>query len=169
MTRAQIEPLLQPGDCLLYRPVRFDLRHPGWIFGALIMFKTWHAVSHCELYVGKGRSAASRDGKGVALYPWRDSELAYVLRPTRPLDWKAFWTWYLSVDGQGYDWWGLVRFAWFRSVGGENNGKMFCSEFVTRAYRALRAGVFSDHEDADGIAPFEFLLSPTLQRMPFVS
>jgi hypothetical protein len=44
------------------------------------------------MYVGKGKAAASREGKGVAIYPLRVSELAYVLRPDlNILDWAGFW------------------------------------------------------------------------------
>ena len=154
MGRTDIEATLQPGDCLLYKP--------KGVFGKIIQVKNWHRISHVEIYTGKGKSVASRDGLGVALYPWRDTELAYVLRPTYPLDWFGFWKWFKTVDGQKYDWVGLLRFAWFDSIPTGKNDKMFCSEFATRAYRALGAKVFNDIEDADAIAPFEFLLSPNL-------
>lgn len=154
MTPAEIESLLKPGDCLLYRPKGF--------FGWLIKLKTWHNIAHCEMYVGKGKSVASRDGVGVGSYPWRNAELAYVLRPVNPLDWASFWKWFYTVNGQGYDWLGLVRFAWFRDIGTGNDNKQFCSEFLARAYRALGAKVFADAEDADAIAPSSFLTSPTL-------
>lgn len=154
MTPTEIESLLKPGDCLLYKPRGF--------FGSVIKFKNWHAVAHVEIYVGKGKSVASRDGLGVARYPWRDTELAYVLRPDYPLDWAAFWRWFTTVDGQKYDWLGLLRFAWFKSIPAGKNNKMFCSEFAARAYRMLAARVFADGEDADAIAPFQFLTSPNL-------
>lgn len=148
-------PLLKPGDCLLYSPTG--------IFGLLISLKTWHQIAHCELYVGDGRSVASRDGIGVGLYPLRTNQLAYVLRPPQDvLDWFAFWKWFRGVNGQGYDWWGLVRFAWFKSVGGGDNGRQFCSEFLTRAYRALGAKIIADVEDADAVVPADFLKSPAL-------
>ena len=156
MTPTEIQSLLKPGDCLLYRP------KPRSLFGNIIKFKNWHEVSHVEIYVGAGKSVASRDGLGVAQYPWRDSELAYVLRPTYPLDWAAFWKWFQTVNGQKYDWLGLLRFGWFKSIGTGDNSKMFCSEFAARAYRVLNAHVFADAEDADAIAPFQFLTSPNL-------
>lgn len=156
MTTSEIESLLKPGDCLLYAPTGFY----GWI----IQSKTWHRVGHVEIYVGNGRSTASRNGIGVGLYPWRNTELAYVLRPTRSdtLDWIGFWKWFRTVNGQGYDWLGLLRFAWFKDVKIGGGDRMFCSPFAARAYRALNACVFGDAEDADAIAPFEFLLSPNL-------
>jgi hypothetical protein len=156
MTPTEIEATLKPGDCLLYRPKGF--------FGFLIGKKTWHRVAHCEMYIGKGRSVASRDGKGVAVYPWRNTELGYVLRPLRSdvLDWASFWKWFATVNGQKYDWFGLLRFVHTGEAGKGDNGKMFCSEFLTRAYWALDARVISKQEDADAIAPFQFLVSPNL-------
>lgn len=156
MTRTEIEATLLPGDILLYRPVK------GSLFGFIIRSKTWHNVSHCEMYVGKGKSVASRDGIGVGQYVWRSTELAYVLRPDRNLDWASFWRWFQTVNGQKYDWVGLLRFAWFKDVGKGQETKQFCSEFLARACRALGAKVFSDAEDADAIAPFQFLTSPNL-------
>lgn len=156
MTDSEIESLLRPGDCLLYRP------KAGSVFGWLIARKTWHNVSHCELYTGNGRSVASRDGIGVGAYPWRRAELAYVLRPADGLDWAAFWKWFRTVNGQKYDWLGLLRFAYTKSGSTGNNEKQFCSEFMARAYRYLNARVFSDVEDADAVVPASFLLSPNL-------
>lgn len=155
MTPAEILTLLKPGDCLLYRPKGF--------FGFLIREKTWHKIAHCEMYVGNGASVASRDGKGVGQYPWRNTELAYVLRPPQSeINWPEFWKWFRTVNGQPYDWFGLARFAWGGDIGTGNNGKMFCSEFLTRAYRKLVAKVIGDEEDADAVAPFEFLVTSSL-------
>lgn len=151
-----LELRLKPGDCLLYHP------KPGSVFGWLIARKTWHNVSHCELYTGKGKSFASRDGIGVGLYPLRESEIAYVLRPGETLDWAAFWKWFYTVNGQKYDWVGLLRFVYTKSGSTGNNDKQFCSEAMARAYRALKAKVFNEAEDADAIVPAGFLLSPNL-------
>jgi hypothetical protein len=157
VTPAEIESHLQPFDILLYRPKK------GSFFGTVIQFKTWHSISHCEMYVGDGKSVASREGIGVNVYPWRPSELTWVLRPTEPLDIAGFWKWFLTVKGQKYDWWGLRRFEWFSSIPSGNNAKMFCSEFLARACRALQAKVFGNIEDADAIAPFAFILSPNVR------
>ena len=154
MNRTEIEGTLRRGDCLLYLP--------KGVFGAIIKLKSWNNVGHVEVYTGEGKSVASRDGQGVGLYPWRDTDIAYVLRPTYPLDWTGFWRWFKTVNGQGYDWLGLLRFTWFKSIGTGDNDKMFCSEFATRAYRALCAHVFNDYQDADAVAPAQFLLSPNL-------
>jgi hypothetical protein len=156
MTPQELEPRLKPGDCLLYGP------KPGSFWGWVIARKTWHGVSHCELFIGKGKSFASRDGIGVGLYPLRSEQIAYVLRPTAWLDWAAFWKWFYTVNGQKYDWFGLLRFVYTKEGSCGNNDKQFCSEAMTRAYRALAAHVFNDKEDADAIAPANFLLSPAL-------
>lgn len=149
-----LQSILKSGDCLLYKPKGF--------FGRLIAFKTYHRIAHVEIYIGSGKSVASRDGKGVGLYPLRDTEVAYVLRPQALLDWAGFWKWFRTVNGQGYDWLGILRFAVTHSIGTGNNGKMFCSEFAARAYWVLGAKVFSEAEDADAIVPADFLKSAAL-------
>lgn len=156
MTPREIESLLRPGDHLLYGP------KPGSVFGFLISVKTWHRISHCELYTGKGKSAAARDGIGVGLFPLRTEQLAYVLRPQGTLDWVGFWKWFYTVNGQGYDWLGLLRFLWFKDIGRGNDGKQFCSEFLVRAGRALMLNIFAQAVDADAIAPANFLTSANL-------
>ncbi len=154
MKATDLQVTLQRGDCLLYKPKGF--------FGAIIKFKSWHDVAHVEIYVGEGKSVASRDGIGVGTFPWRDTDIAYILRPSYELDWIGFWRWFKTVDGQGYDWIGLLRFGWFKSIGAGDNKKMFCSEFAARAYRAMGAHVFGDYEDCDAIAPAQFICSPNL-------
>lgn len=143
---------LQPGDCLLYKA--------KGIFGWLISIKTWHAVSHCEVYVGSGLSVASRDGIGVNRYPVRLEGLITVLRPKEPFQIAQAMRWFWGVQGQKYDWLGLLRFAWRSKVVPDNlDNRMFCSEFATRFYRAGGLDPFNGG-DADAIAPFQFRLSP---------
>jgi len=144
---------LKEGDCLLYSPKGF--------FGWVISLKTWHEVAHCEAYVGgPGLSVASRDGVGVGQYDWRRSELKYVLRPNQPFNLAAALERFNSEwRGQGYDWLGLLRFGWRAPVSAFRfQNKQFCSEFLTRFYRAGGMDPFNG-EDADAIAPFMFLLS----------
>lgn len=151
----RVQDFLQPGDCLLYRA--------KGVFGWLIALKTWHSIAHCEAYIGNGRSVASRDGIGVGVYDTRLSELRYVMRPkpgtfSQPL---ALNTFYRKYQGQGYDWLGLLRFAWRAEVSATRfNNKQFCSEFLTRYYRAGGLEPFNEAEDADAIAPFQFATSP---------
>lgn len=146
-----VAPELLPGDCLLY--------HAQGVFGYVISIKTWHPVAHCESYLGMGNSVASRDGLGVNAYPVRWDGLYAVLRPAVGFDLLAAATWFLSVQGQGYDWLGLLRFAWRAPFHlGDERNKMFCSEFLTRYYRQGSLDPFNG-ADADSIAPFQFLLS----------
>ena len=56
-------PELEPGDILLYGG--------RGLVDRLIQFRTWSDVSHIEIYVGEGRSVASRNGIGVGKYPLR--------------------------------------------------------------------------------------------------
>lgn len=143
---------LRPGDCLLYRPNSF--------WGYAIAAKTWNFVSHCECFVGNGESVASRDGLGVSRYPLRTAGLYYVLRPNQPFDLAAALAWFATVNGQKYDWAGLARFVTWKRLGTDLNDKMFCSEFLTRFYRAGKFFPFSNFIDADCVAPASFLYSP---------
>jgi hypothetical protein len=144
---------LQPGDHLLYSPTGF--------FGLLIAVKSWHKIAHIEVYVGNGSSIASRDGVGVGLYPFREDDLAYILRPNQPIDLEKGLAWFRTVQGQGYDWLGLLRFAWRSEYVPEkaHENKQFCSEFVTRFDRQMGFDPFP-REDADAIAPFQFESNP---------
>lgn len=157
MTAAAKASLIKPGDCLLYRGRPYDP------FDWAINMKTWHDIVHCEMAIGpstgrfEGYSVASRNGEGVAVYPWRDTELAYVLRPQANLKWPEFWAWFRTVNGQGYDWFGLLRFAWFKQVGDGNHGKQFCSEFLCRAYRVLAPSIIGIVDDADAYVPADFI------------
>jgi len=154
---------LKPGDCLLYKPKKSSF------FGWLISIKTWHMISHCEVYIGEGLSAASRDGQGVNIYPIRETELVSVYRPKPEYKFvmnKALQWFLLEAKGQKYDWLGLLRFTWGHSYtkGGTNN-KQFCSEFLTRFYRAGGLDPFNG-EDADAVPPYLFSISPVFEKIP---
>lgn len=143
-------PRLRPADVLLYRG--------GGIFSAIIRVKTWSHYSHCEVNDGRGVSVASRDGKGVGRYAHRADGLSVVLRPYADFRLEAARAWFETVDGQGYDWLGLLAFS-SAKLQGKDNGRMFCSEFTTRYLRAGGIDPFRGY-DADGIAPGEFVKSP---------
>jgi hypothetical protein len=151
----------QPGDVLLFSRQGF--------YNRLIQIKTWSRVSHCEVIAMGGpllahpMAVASRNGQGVGYYALDLTGLYCVLRPTVPFDAKAAWEWFLTVNGQGYDWLGLLAFT-SAKLQGRENGKMFCSEFSTRYLRAGGVDPFNGY-DADGIAPSEYLKSPLLQRI----
>src|ERR1044072_718685 len=145
---------LQPGDNLLYKP--------QGMYGYLIAIKTWHNIAHCECYVGNGQAVASRDGVGVGLYPLREAQLAYILRPKEPILLPLAMDKFRRVyQGQGYDYMGLVRFAWRAPVSKIRfENLQFCSEFLTRFDRDMGMKDLFNGEDPDAIAPFQFLLDP---------
>lgn len=165
---------LMPGDVLLYGGRSFMSR--------LIQIKTWSRYSHCEMYDGGGYSLASRDGIGVGRYPVRGDGLLAILRVRVPMDMDAIRNWHETVDGQPYDWWGLLAFT-SAKIQGRENFKMFCSEYLARALRmgigamtlhpaarkgdkraleALGLDPFNGY-DADGISPGEIRKSPLLK------
>lgn len=147
---------LLPGDALLYRPTGF--------FGRVISLKTWTHVSHVEVYAGGGDALASRDGKGVARYPLRRSELGYVLRPVRPLDWGAALEWFYNrADGQRYDWKGIMVFSLAVRQGATD--RMFCSEFACRLYDRAGLPLFAPAWDADRTPPSMMLATRELEMV----
>ena len=164
---------IRPGDTLLYSGTGMV----DWV----IRTKTWSKFSHCEFYDGSGYSLASRNGLGVARYPVRTNGLlaVYRLRAGIPFDLEAARVWFATVNGQAYDWLGLLSFTAAR-LQGRDNSKQFCSEFQARLYRhgiggavhhpaakkgdkdALQAlGIDPwGGENADAIAPAMFARSP---------
>lgn len=145
---------LKIGDCLLYSgnsPL-------SW----LIKIKTWNKITHCEMYFVNGTSTASRDGIGTGVYPFRDKGLIKVLRPIIPFDSIKLVEFINNTDNQPYDWFGLLRFVWIGKVPFGNNKKMFCSEYMVRAYRAAGLEMFNK-VDADTIAPWMFELLPNFE------
>jgi cell wall-associated NlpC family hydrolase len=135
---------LKPLDCLLYRP--------KGVFGRIISVKTWHNISHVEVYAGDGMSFASRDGIGVDLYPWRNTELAYVLRPTVPVDATKAFAYARSMKGTPYGWLDLLAFV---GLNVDFKG-IVCSAFATEIYRKGGWHIFPT-DLANDVAPFEFI------------
>ncbi len=132
---------LHPGDCLLYRP-------SGWI-GRLIALKTWSPWSHVELAIRQGKTIAARE-EGVNYYDTRWDHLGMVVRPPETFNLKAALDWFdAEACGQRYDLLGLFRFFTF---GKQSLDKQFCSELLTRAYRAGGTPIF-DGQDADLVPP----------------
>lgn len=148
-------PDLQPGDLLLYSGTGFV----SWA----IRTKTWSPYSHVEVYIGNGRSVASRNGIGVGEYPLRTEDLALILRPNQPFDLQAGLAWFRTVNGQKYDWTGL--FAFFFATWQASHNKMFCSEFVLRFCRAAGFEPFSPETDADQTSPGMFTTSPRFDHL----
>lgn len=135
---------LRAGDILLYRP--------AGIFGRLIQVKTWHSISHVEIYVGGFESVASRDGKGVDRYPLRLSELAYVLRPNVRLTLSDGLTYFAAWKGAPYGWLDLLAFFGITA----NFKGIVCSPFAAGFLRACGWNVFPADRVED-VAPFQFL------------
>lgn len=136
--------LCKPGDCLLYKSTGF--------FGRIIALKTWHDIGHVEVYDGFGHSWASRDGEGVGNYPFRESNLAWILHPTVPLNLSQGRIYGNETVGTPYGWFDLLAF-----MGVKRDGKgIVCSPFVTAFYRAAGWPLFPT-DDVNCIAPFEFL------------
>lgn len=135
---------LREGDIMLYRPKKF--------FGWLIATKTWHKISHVEVYDGNFQSLASRDGQGVGRYPLRLSELAYVLRPSVPLDLAKGRAYFESMKGTPYGWCDLVDFLGFSL---DTTG-IVCSPFAAGFLRAAGWHVFPT-DPINKVAPFQFL------------
>src|SRR5258708_28631295 len=97
-------PELMPGDILLYSG------HS--IFDLIIRFHTGSFACHAEYYLGGGFSLASRNGKGVAKYPFRLMGLAYVLRPIVKPDTDKLIAWfYARANGKPSGWGCFARFG----------------------------------------------------------
>lgn len=136
----------KPGDALVYRPTGF--------FGWAIATKTWHRWSHVEGVEVPGKtSVASRDGKGVNRYPFREAQLGMVLRPPVTFDFDKAMVYFRSVQGQPYDFWGLMSF--YRTKAAATNGRQFCSEFLANWYRAGGCNPFH-REASETIPPYYF-------------
>jgi hypothetical protein len=145
---------LQPGDIMLYHPPVYQWKK-FWninIFSKAIAIKTWHNISHVEIYDGNNMSWASRDGKGFDHYPVRTTELAYVLRPLRKLNLAVGRSWATSMIGTPYGWLDLLNF-----VGAPVDKKgIVCSPAAAGYLRACGWNVFP-MDPINKIAPFQFL------------
>jgi hypothetical protein len=150
-------PELLPGDVLLFERNTF--------YNRLIQIKTWSRFTHVEIVCvypnAATRTVASRNGEGVGFYAPNLKGLAVVLRPRTAFDQDAAMKWFLTVQGQGYDWLGLMNFAYARLVGPDNN-KQFCSEFAARYMRRGGVPVFGV-TDADTISPRDFSICDLLE------
>lgn len=129
----------------------------------MIRFHTGYNISHVEVYLGNGESIASRDGKGVGIYPQRTSKLAYVLRSASPFSVEAARKWYREVGfNQPYGWADLLQFCGYNV-----NGKgMVCSPCATYVLRAATPPppIFGARP-AETIKPGDFLLVPERLRI----
>jgi hypothetical protein len=138
---------IRPADVLMYGGNGFVNR--------AIQIKTWSRFSHVEIYDGAGFAWASRNGLGVGRYEVRRDGLLAVLRLRTgaagpgvvPFDIGAARAWALSVEGQAYDWIGLLSFT-VAEWQGRENAAQFCSEFGARYFRhGIGAAVGIAHGD----------------------
>lgn len=143
---------LKPGDVLLYSRTHS-------LVGFIISTKTWSPYTHVEVYVGDGQIVASRDGIGVGRYAFDGSGLARVVRPTETFRLAPAMAWFETVDGQGYDFLGLLSF-FVAKHGWGGQHRQFCSEFATRFLRRGGVEPFSAETDADSVPPSYFSVSP---------
>lgn len=142
-------PQLQYGDCLLYGGSSF--------FDILIKIKTWGPVCHVEVYNEEGKTFASRNGLGVAQYNLQLADLKYVLRPKKVINKVTSLNYFNHVEGQKYDWKGILCFTYAVKSGAPN--EQFCSEFATNFYRAGQLTPFNPSWSADKVAPDDYLMS----------
>lgn len=141
--------MLEPGDILLYSGKS--------IWSWTIKVKTWSDISHVEIFLGEGKTFSSREKQGVNIYDFTSENLVVVLRPNDSIDIGKLLTFARAVQGQKYDYWGLLRFF---KLGKQSQDKQFCSESVTRACRFAGFKVFAEEYDADLVSPGMFLSSP---------
>jgi len=136
-------PELQPGDILLYG----DRSLLSWA----IRFRTWSDVSHIEVYVGDGRSVASRSS-GVAKYSLRIDGLRRVYRPKAGFDFPKGMAWFATVAGTKYGWLDLFRFY------GSNapTKGLICSEFADLLFRNCGVPLFNTNYPEGAVCPGDY-------------
>jgi hypothetical protein len=147
-------PLL-PGDILLYSKCDF--------FGWVTSIKTFSPAVHVEMYEGNGMSLASRNGIGVNRYPFREKQLAAVLRPKQQINMAAVTTWFetefsrfsnTGVRGRPYGWLDLLRFYGIKIF----TFGWICSQFVAKACLVGGLDVFAIDYYQGTIDPGDFFL-----------
>jgi hypothetical protein len=141
-----IEADLQPGDCLVYTGRS--------LFDWIIRVKTWSKACHVEVYIGNGKTVASRNGKGVAIYSIDLARIYRVLRPVLPFSYtQALAHFPTRHAGRPYGWISLLSFC---LIDLHDNGE-FCSEFATNFYRDGGFEPFNSDVKPETVAPADFL------------
>lgn len=151
MTREQWLAWLRPGDVILYADKS--------LIGVVIRWKTWSDVSHVEVYLGDGYSAAAR-ARGVNTYPFDDRAIRLVLRPNVPFDIARMRAFHESCVGQKYDYWGLIRVFVLNKQGAQD--RAYCSEHAARMAKRDHGGpgMINARADCDEVSPGQCPLSP---------
>jgi len=137
--------LLQYGDLLVYSG--------GNPLSWAIKVKTWSSASHVEIYTADNVSIGANKG-GLKGRRFEEKHLYAVLRPAQPVDLQKAYAYWKTVEGQGYDTFGLLAF--FRLGSGAKN-KQICSEFCTNFYRAGGFDPFGPHCPSYNVSPSMFL------------
>jgi hypothetical protein len=150
------KPDLLPGDTLVYT---------GWDpIDLAIRCHTFSAACHVEFYIGNDQSIAAR-AAGVKRYPLRWQGLYRVYRPSRPLNMDNVLNYfYRYLDGQGYDWLGVI-FGFFFCQLRQNPSKKFCSETQTLLYRADSFEPFQPDYVPDRVPPMLYTASAALEKI----
>jgi hypothetical protein len=139
---------IRPGDCLIFSR--------SGLFDDIIRVKTWSPATHVEIYLNADKTVASRNGKGVAIYPADLSGLYCVLRPQDGLfDINKAIAAFPKWNGRPYGWLALFSFC---LIDLHDKG-LFCSEFATLFYRDGGFDPFNETIKADTVAPATFLYS----------
>lgn len=141
--------ILRAGDLLLFSR--------SGLFDFIIKVKTFSQITHTEIYLGEGKTVASRNGKGCAVYPEDLSGLYMVLRPQQSFDLqKAMVEFYKTMNGRPYGWLSLLSFC---LIDVHDKG-FFCSETSTLLFRAGGFECFKPWIRADRAAPADFSYVP---------
>lgn len=117
-------------------------------------------AAHVEIYEGNLKSLASRNGIGCGRYDLRMEGLIAVLTPLQ-VDMPAFSTWFETVNGEAYDFFGLSGFLF-----GENRQvpeHLFCSAFVSLGFlRSQKQPLFNKLWPSGLTSPSDFLKTPAI-------
>lgn len=129
------------------------------VFGDLIEHASKTPFTHVETYLGDGKTAASRDGKGVATYELDLEGIAVVLRPKEAGDLSKLLAYHTTTFGLPYAWKGLFD-AFVKLDWNDNEKGMWCSEKTTHDQRAAGLTPFAPDVPATMISPGDFFKSP---------
>lgn len=146
---------LQVGDVLLY--------NNKWsLIDRLICLRTWSDVAHVEVYMGDGLSAASRNGKGVDLYVFRQEDLVYVLRPQIHFAYLSALDYVQKTRGTKYGWFVLANFYLSGTV---KAAGVICSQFADELLSVAGVDAFPIEYPNGKITPRDFrIVSPSILK-----
>jgi hypothetical protein len=149
MPQPQIPDTWTRGDILLY--------YSGSITDELIAWKEGDGprlkVAHIEIYAGGGQSWASRNGIGVAKYPYRPDGLVIVRRPQLYFDpFNRVDEWFKTIDGAPYGWKDILASVGIHAGG---NG-VDCSHFAALLMQIAECPQFNTSYPPANLTPDDF-------------